>query len=127
MNFSSVEFWLLLLISVPLYYILSSNKSWILLLIVSLIFYIVNGIFITFILFFAIITDYYFAILISKYKKHGRKILFLSIFLSVCILLSFKYINLLSDISYYLFNLRISDKIFLAGYVIPIGISFYTF
>lgn len=127
MDFNSISFWILLCISIPLYYSIPFKNRWVLLLIISIIFYVFNGVLFTVVLFVAILTDYYIAILISRFRSQKRKILVTGIAISVGVLLCFKYVPLFNELSEYFFNIKFPNTLYLSGYLIPLGISFYTF
>ena len=74
-------------------------------------------------MFFSIIITYTFGLLIDKYKEYSKPFLVLSIFITVGILIYFKYTNFIIENV----NLFLKNKIDFVYVVLPIGISFYTF
>lgn len=124
MVFSSITFlYYFLPVVLAIYYIVPKKCKNIILLIASFCFYFYGEPKYTLLMLFSIICTYIFGILIDKYKKHSKLLLTLFIFISVGILIYFKYINfIIQNI-----NLWLTNKIDFIYVALPIGISFYTF
>ena len=124
MVFSSITFLFYFLpVVLATYYLVPKKCKNIVLLISSLAFYFYGEPKYTILMLFSIASTYVFGILIDKYKKHSKLFLILSIFVSIGMLVYFKYINfIIQNI-----NLWITNKIDFIYVVLPIGISFYTF
>lgn len=124
MVFSSITFLFYFLPAVlAVYYLVPKKCKNIVLLISSLIFYFYGEPKYTLLMLFSIVCTYIFGLLIAKYKKQAKLFLILSIFVSIGLLVYFKYINfIIQNI-----NLWLTNKIDFIYVVLPIGISFYTF
>ena len=124
MVFSSITFLFYFLpVVLATYYLVPKKCKNIVLLISSLVFYFYGEPKYTILMLFSIASTYVFGLLIDKYKKHAKLFLTLSIFVSIGLLVYFKYINfIIQNI-----NLWLSNKIDFIYVVLPIGISFYTF
>ena len=126
MVFSSMIFiWVFLPILLILYFISNDKFKNIILLIFSLVFYAWGEPKYIFLMLFSIIINYFFGILIDKFKKHKvRKLIFiLDILLNLGILGYYKYFNFFVNNLNNIFNLNFGNKLI----PLPIGISFYTF
>ena len=124
MIFSSITFLFYFLPAVlTAYYLVPKKCKNIVLLISSLAFYFYGEPKYTILMLFSIASTYVFGLLIDKYKKHAKLFLTLSVFVSIGLLIYFKYINfIIQNI-----NLWLTNKIDFIYVVLPIGISFYTF
>lgn len=70
-----------------------------------------------------IIINYVFSLLIEKYKNIKKILLIIAVVFNLAILIYFKYIDFLIDIS----NTLFSTKFDALNVILPIGISFFTF
>jgi len=124
MVFSSITFLFYFLpIVLGIYYIVPNKFKNIVLLIASLAFYAYGEPKYIVLMIVSIVTTYIFGILMCKYEKYKKLYLMLSIFVSIGLLVYFKYINfIIQNI-----NLWLTNKIDFIYVVLPIGISFYTF
>lgn len=124
MVFSSITFLFYFLPIVLIIYYITPNK-WknIVLLIASFIFYFYGEPVYVLLMAASIISTYIFGLLIDKYKNYSKIFLTLCIFISVSVLIYFKYIDFIIEN----INLWLSNEIDLIHVVLPIGISFYTF
>ena len=124
MVFSSITFLFYFLpIVLAVYYLVPKKCKNIVLLISSLAFYFYGEPKYTILMLFSIACTYIFGLLIDKYPKHKKTFLIISIFISIGLLVYFKYINfIIQNI-----NLWLTNKIDFIYVVLPIGISFYTF
>lgn len=125
MLFNSLEFFYFFLIVFPLYCILGQKARKVLLLLASYYFYMCWNINYVFLILLSTITSYFASIGIEATKNRLKKKVFLwsSIIISLSILCFFKYYNFfassINEISS--FNLK------LMNFLLPVGISFYTF
>ena len=127
MLFSSLTFLLVFLPLTFIIYFLSKDKykNYVLLL-VSLIFYSWGEPKYIILMIASIIFNYYFGILIDKFKKRKnlkKLILVLSIIFNIGLLLVFKYLGFIFNNISNLFSLDLP----MINIMLPIGISFYTF
>ena len=126
MVFSSITFLFYFLpVVLVIYYIVPNKFKNIVLLIASFAFYFYGEPKYIWLMIFSIIATYIFGRLIDKYRKTKKAKLFLllDIFVSVGLLIYFKYANfIINNI-----NLWINNKIDFIYVALPIGISFYTF
>ncbi len=124
MVFSSITFLFYFLpIVLVIYYITPNKYKNIVLLISSLIFYFYGEPTYVLLMFFSIVITYLFGMLISYYPKQKKIFLILSLFISVGLLVYFKYFNFIMEN----INLWLAHKIDFVYVALPIGISFYTF
>ena len=125
MEFSSILF---LFVFFPIFlisYFIIKNRTYrnMILLIFSLIFYAWGEPFYIFLMIGSIITNYFLALAINKYKKNSKWFLIIDIIFNIGLLLIFKYTDFfISGI-----NSVVSTNISLRNIALPIGISFYTF
>lgn len=125
MLFNSIHFFYFLGILLPLYFITPHKFRWIVMLGASLYFYMSWNVKYLFLILFTTSVSYLSAILIDKSESSLWKKVYLisSISASLFILFYFKYYNFfvktLNEIGGYKFNLL--------DYLLPVGISFYTF
>ena len=130
MAFNSFRFLLFYLIVVIAYFSISHKYRWILLLISSYYFYLCWNIKYSLLIIFSTLVTFFAGILISQAKNIYWKKTYLSfsIFSNLFILVLFKYFNFINDSiiqisEYFNFAYNIRDLHFL----LPVGISFYTF
>ena len=152
MLFNSIDFLIYFPIVTGLFFLMPHRHRWLVLLIASCFFYIVFIPAYIFILFLAIVIDYWAAIFIEKVTGKNKKIfLTISIMSTVMLLFFFKYfnffhinfillsdklglgysltVNLLTPIKPFLERLEIcrSDSSGFMNLLLPIGLSFHTF
>lgn len=125
MVFSSMIFlWLFLPIVLVLYFISNNKFKNIILLISSLIFYAWGEPKYIILMIISVLINYVYGILIDKYRKYDKKILFLAIITNLGLLGYFKYFNFFSSNINKVFGREMLE---LKEIILPIGISFYTF
>ena len=127
MLFSSLTFiFIFLPITLGIYYLSKEKYRNYILLVVSLLFYSWGEPKYVMLMILSILFNYYFAILVDKYKKEKSKskiILIISLIFNIGLLFLFKYLDFVIINFNNLFNLKIP----LLNLNLPIGISFYTF
>lgn len=125
MLFNSVEFFYFFLVVFPLYCILGQKTRKVLLLIASYYFYMCWNINYVFLILLSTITSYFVSIGIEATKNRLMKKVFLwaSILISLTILCFFKYYNFFASS----INEITSFNLKLMNFLLPVGISFYTF
>lgn len=125
MLFNSVQFFYFLAILLPLFFITSSKYRWIVMLGASLFFYMCWNKYYVVLIIFTTLTSYISALLIDKSENMFLKKVYLlgSIGASLFILIFFKYYNFfVTTVN------EIGDSKFdLMDFLLPVGISFYTF
>lgn len=150
MQFISCEFFLFLLISVLLYYIVPKKFKWIILLFASYIYYFLNNQKLTIFLIISTISIYISGLMINKIKekniiskditkeekkllkkkikKKKKIVLILTIIINLGILIVLKYTNFFIGIfRSILFNcFKINLEIPIFNFILPLGISYYT-
>jgi alginate O-acetyltransferase complex protein AlgI len=130
MLFNSIEFILFFPIVVAAYFLLPFRFRWILLLLASYYFYMCWNYKYIVLIIFSTLIDYFVAIHISRAKKKQFKklLLLFSILSSLGILFFFKYFNFLSEnINEALRGFNIFHSTPQFNFLLPVGISFYTF
>ena len=130
MLFNSLEFAIFFPIVTLLFFILPHKFRWLLLLLASCFFYMFFKPIYILILIITIIIDYYAGIWIEKTedKRNRKRLLLLSIFANVGILVVFKYYNFLVDnFNIVMDTLHTTGKIPMLNIILPIGLSFHTF
>ena len=127
MLFSSLTFiFIFLPITLGIYYLSKEKYRNYILLVVSLLFYSWGEPKYVMLMILSILFNYYFAILVDKYKKEKSKskiILIISLIFNIGLLFLFKYLDFVIINFNNLFNLKIP----ILNLNLPIGISFYTF
>lgn len=122
MLFTSISFlYYFLPIVLIIYFIAPKKYKNLILFIFSLIFYFYGEPKYIFLMILEILIAYIGAILIDKYKS--KKILILTLFIHIILLIIFKYTNFLTTNINNVFNTNFK----LLNIALPIGISFYTF
>ena len=125
MSLNSLAFVLFVFISVTVYYLIPGRYQWFWLLTVSYFYYIVNSAGLTCFLITTTVSTWYAGILLSKEEddKKRRLITILTLFLNFGILGVLKYTNFI------IFNINqiTHGNLSFADFLLPIGISFYTF
>jgi D-alanyl-lipoteichoic acid acyltransferase DltB (MBOAT superfamily) len=128
MSFTSLIFWVFLLITLILYWVVRKSKYQnLILLLGSLIFYTWFSPWYALLLVVSILVDYWICISIEKNPKNKRGLLVLSLILNIAVLLFFKFFspffnNLLSPL---LQTRHINSPVALTV-LLPIGLAFYT-
>ncbi len=129
MNFVSIEFAGFLIITIILFYLFPKRFKqfqYVILILASYIFFCWNNLFYGVYLILATIVSYFGTFFIDKYKnriKIKKFLLIASIALSVAPLLVLKYFNFINST----FSLLFSKPFNFVEFIIPVGISFYTF
>ncbi len=130
MLFNSIDFLFFFPLVVALYFIISPKYRWTLLLAASYYFYMCWKPEYIVLIIISTLIDYYSARKIGSSKDPAIRKLFLSLSLlsNLGILFCFKYLNFFSDSTRYFldsFNIMVDIPYF--DYLLPVGISFYTF
>ena len=130
MLFNSLEFALFFPVVTILFFLLPHRFRWLLLLLASCFFYMFFKPVYILILVFTIVIDYYAGLWIAKQpdKRKKKRLLLLSIFANVGVLVVFKYYNFLAgNVNLLLKDFHTNDSIPLLKILLPIGLSFHTF
>jgi len=130
MLFNSLHFLIFFPIVVALYFSIPHKYRWILLLISSYYFYMSWKAEYIILIMISTLIDYFSGIEInkSKTKKRKRTFLVLSLFTNLGLLFAFKYFNFFSDsIRVVLQQFSIQLNPITTKFLLPVGISFYTF
>lgn len=130
MLFNSLTYLVFLIIVVVLYYNVKEKKRWMLLLFVSYIFYMSWKPEYAILLAISTGVDYWVGLKMSHCasKKLRRPWLYLSLLVNLGFLITFKYLDFISEGLNYILSFTISEPIVPElGILLPIGISFYTF
>ena len=124
MIFSSITFLFYFLpVLLIIYYAVPKKFKNIILLIASMLFYFVGEPKYILLMIISILNTYIFGILISKYEKHSKLLLAISLCISAGFLIYFKYIDFVIEN----INLFLKNNLDLLYVALPVGISFYTF
>jgi len=130
MLFNSISYLIFIFICSVIFYASTYNIRKIILLIFSCFFYSLWSIEFLLIIIIATYTDYYLAILIDKSNSNPQRLrlLSISIFINLSILIYFKYLFFITDNIFNLLSIiNINIKINYWQIILPLGISFYTF
>ncbi len=130
MNFNSIQYFTFFLVVISIYFLLSHKYRWILLLCASYYFYMCWRVEYILLILGSTVVDYFAAIQMGKTTSASkRKIyLFLSLFINIGLLFSFKYFNFFNDSLRGVFNhYNIFYGVPAFNVMLPVGISFYTF
>ncbi len=130
MLFNSLAFVLFFPIVILLYFLIPYKYRWILLLIASYYFYMCWKAEYIILIILSTVIDYFVAIRMSQIpeKKKRKKWLYLSLFVNLGVLFTFKYFNFFSgSVQAVLNNFNIFYESVVFKLLLPVGISFYTF
>ncbi len=130
MFFNSVIYIVFLPLVVILYYLLPHKYRWILLLAASYYFYMCWEPGYIILIVFSTLVDYFCGIKMEKYldKKKRSPYLFFSLLTNLGLLFTFKYFNFFSEsIGPVLTHYNVISEIPRLKFLLPVGISFYTF
>lgn len=132
MLFNSLHFIVFCLLIIPIFFVLNNRKQKILLLFSSFYFYSCLKVEFLPLLLVSFIATFWTSILIHESKEllYKKLWLFLCLFVNLVILVFFKYTDFLRSIYYdlmYLFGLNYSSSFVHYNFILPLGISFYTF
>lgn len=130
MLFNSIDYLLFFPIVVLIYYLIPHQKRWILLLVASYYFYMSWKAEYIVLIIISTIADYYLAIKIyNEIRNKPRKIyLSISLIVNLGILIGFKYFNFISEnLNVILNGFQLQTSIPYLDFLLPVGISFYTF
>lgn len=130
MLFNSLQFIIFFPIVVALYFAIAPKYRWILLLIASYYFYMCWNYKYIVLIAFSTIIDYIAGILLYKSKKKSLRVLFLlaSLLTNLGLLFFFKYFNFFGESLNFAFaKFNIFYRVPAYDYLLPVGISFYTF
>lgn len=125
MLFNSFHFLYFILVLLPIYYISPHKYRWIILLVASCYFYMTWNPFYVVLIFFTTITSYLASIGIENTQnvKNKKVYLWSSVIASLGVLFYFKYYNFFIDTV----NTYTRSEFEMMDFLLPIGISFYTF
>lgn len=130
MLFNSIDFIFFFPLVILLYFLTPARFRWVLLLIASYYFYMCWKAEYAILILLSTVVDYFVAIKMeeTEEKKDRKKWLYISLFVNLGILFTFKYFNFFSESVQVALN---AFNIFDGGWVhqllLPVGISFYTF
>jgi D-alanyl-lipoteichoic acid acyltransferase DltB (MBOAT superfamily) len=130
MLFNSLQFIFFFPLVVALYFVLKPKYRWVLLLVASYYFYMCWNYKYVLLIVTSTVIDYFSGILLFRSKKKGLRKLFLllSLATNLGLLFFFKYFNFFSDSVNVIFDkLNIFYNTPTYNYLLPVGISFYTF
>ena len=128
MLFNSWQFAVFLPIVFALYWSLPHKFRWILLLIVSYWFYMSWNVKYIVLILFTTVISYLSAILIERYRNHGKIIMITALISCLGVLFVFKYFNFVSQsVADFLHMFAIPIHPMTLKLMLPVGISFYTF
>ena len=130
MLFNTIEFVLFLPIVIITYFLLPHKIRWILLLAASYFFYMSWKVEYIFLIVISTLIDYFSGIFMEKFpdKKSRLPFLILSLCANLGLLFFFKYFNFASENLNLLFDkIGVTKDIPLMNFLLPVGISFYTF
>jgi len=130
MIFNSIEFVLFLPIVIILYYLTPHKYRWILLLSASYYFYMSWKVEYIFLIIFSTLVDYFSGLMMERYssKKKRLPFLILSLVTNLGLLFYFKYYNFgVENLNLLFDQIGISKDFALMDFLLPVGISFYTF
>ncbi len=129
MGLTTITFYLFLIITLLLYFLVPRKYSWLILLIASIYFLLYDNLKLNIIIYLLIIllSSYIFAILIDKYNKKKKLFLILGILCIIGVLGYLKYTNLFIVTINHLNNiLGINKQFNLVDRNVPIGLSYYS-
>lgn len=147
MSFTSINFFVFILVTIILYYILPKKIQWVIILVSSYIFYMFSGIKLVGFLLFTTITTFLAGIIMGKledscrahskwvniddkkkfanfYRGKKKIVVGVTLFLNFSLLFLLKYYNFFSDSVNSFFDLDVLPKL---NILLPLGISFYMF
>jgi alginate O-acetyltransferase complex protein AlgI len=122
MSFLSINYLFFILLSLFLYYLLPHKWQKYILLLASLAFYYLNNHILLICIILSILSVYFGAILIQKYKQKRKLIFILTICFNLLFLIGFKYSNFYLGI----YNIVSNKNISFTNIIIPLGLSYYT-
>lgn len=130
MLFNTIDFILFFPLVIILYFLTPHKYRWVLLLAASYYFYMSWKVEYIFLIIFSTLIDYFSALFIeaNKTKKTKLPFLIISILTNLGLLFSFKYFNFASENLNSIFEqIGLNTQIPLMQFLLPVGISFYTF
>ncbi len=130
MLFNSLQFLVFFPIVVAIFFMLPQKKRWILLLLASYYFYMCWKVEYIILIIISTLIDFWVSKKIESEntKERKKKWLYLSLFSNLIILIGFKYFNFISDNIQTIFdNFNIFYNVPAFDFLLPVGISFYTF
>ncbi|MBN1950907.1 MAG: MBOAT family protein [Bacteroidales bacterium] len=130
MLFNSLEFIIFFPIVVALYFIMAPKYRWILLLFASYYFYMCWNYKYIVLIAFSTVIDYIAGILLHHSKRKGSRVFYLlaSLATNLGLLFFYKYWNFFAEnVNPVLDNFNIFRDVPIYQYLLPVGISFYTF
>ena len=130
MLFNTIDFLIFLPIVIIIYFLIPHKFRWILLLAASYYFYMSWKVEYIFLIIISTLIDYFSGLMMGKLpdKKSKLPFLILSLCTNLGLLFSFKYFNFASENLNLLFqNFGFSQEIPMMKFLLPVGISFYTF
>lgn len=130
MLFNTIDFVIFLPIVIFLYFLIPYKYRWILLLAASYYFYMSWNVKYIFLIIISTIIDYVSALLMERLPNRRSRIplLILSLTTNLGLLFFFKYFNFLSEnLNVFLDIISINQDVPMMDFLLPVGISFYTF
>lgn len=130
MLFNTIDFVIFLPIVIFLYFLIPYKYRWILLLAASYYFYMSWNVKYIFLIIISTIIDYVSALLMERLPNRRSRIplLILSLTTNLGLLFFFKYFNFLSEnLNVFLDKISIHQDVPMMNFLLPVGISFYTF
>ncbi|MEN8228342.1 MAG: MBOAT family O-acyltransferase [Bacteroidota bacterium] len=130
MLFNTIDFVLFLPVVITIYFLIPPKFRWILLLASSYYFYMSWKVEYVFLILISTLIDYFSGIMMEKIpdRRSRLPLLILSLFTNLGLLFSFKYFNFASENLNFLFHrIGLSQEIPIMKFLLPVGISFYTF
>ncbi|RYM34143.1 MBOAT family protein [Brumimicrobium glaciale] len=130
MLFNTIDFVIFLPIAIFLYYLIPQKYRWIMLLTASYYFYMSWKVEYIFLIAFSTLIDYSTGILMEKSstKRKRRLLLILSLTTNLGLLFFFKYFNFAANnLNEFLDQFSVKQNVPLMNFLLPVGISFYTF
>jgi alginate O-acetyltransferase complex protein AlgI len=127
MILNSIQFIIFLIITILVYFLISSKYRWIWLLLTSYYFYASGKIEYLLLIIILTLLNYFLALKIAKLDK-GKILLSIGIIINLLVLIFFKYFNFFSEsISNLIRLLSFQSNPVLLNFILPLGISFYIF
>jgi len=130
MIFNSIDFILFLPIVIILYYLTPFKYRWVLLLSASYYFYMSWKVEYIFLIIFSTLVDYFSGLMMERYSSKKKKLpfLILSLITNLGLLFYFKYYNFgVENLNLLFDKIGISKDFAPMDFLLPVGISFYTF
>ncbi len=128
MSFVDVRFWIVVIVLLLVYQVIGKSRRSILVLSFSYFFYASFDFRFLFIILLSTIVDYFCGIKMRGIRERAsKKFLYLSLFVNLGLLFSFKYLGHIGHRVNQFFEIQLPVYSGIFEWVLPIGISFYTF